>query len=175
MKIQVSETLPMSAERAFLLIRDDMSKLVPYLYDIETIRSTERREEGDQVHIVNLWQGDMARVPKAVRKFVKRELFSWTDYATWTTPTRSATWRLEPRVGTQAFECSGSTALVESGETCLLKMNIELIIHPGNVPGVPKFLVRKFQPQIEAAIRRQMEPNLRNLAVSVRSYLAAEG
>jgi len=175
MRIQVSEALPMSAEQAFLLIRDHMNKLVPYLYDIEEIRATERREEGDLVHIVNLWQGDMAQVPSAVRKFVKRELFSWIDYATWTTPTRSGTWRLEPRVGARAFECSGTTALVEDGETCVLEMDIELVIHPGNVPGVPKFLVRKFQPQIEAAIRRQMEPNLRNLAISVRSYVAAEG
>lgn len=175
MKIQVSEALPLSAEQAFLLIRDNMSKLVPYLYDIEEIRATDRREEGDQVHIINLWQGDMTRVPGAVRKFVKRDLFSWTDYATWTTPSRSASWRLEPRVGARAFECSGTTALVEDGENCLLEMDIELVIHPGNVPGVPKFLVRRFQSQIEAAIRGQIEPNLRNLAISVRAYVAAEG
>jgi hypothetical protein len=54
-------------------------------------------------------------------------------------------------------------------------MDIDLVIHPGNVPGVPKFLVRKFQPQIESAIRSQMEPNLKNLAVSVRAYVAAGG
>jgi hypothetical protein len=135
---------------------------------------TERREEGDQVHIVNLWQGDMSRVPGGVRRFVKRELFSWTDYATWTTATRSASWRLEPRIGARAFDCSGTTALIEDGEGCRLEMDIDLVIHPGNVPGVPKFLARRFQPQIEAAIRTQIEPNMKNLAVSVRAYVAAQ-
>jgi len=174
MRIQVSEMLPLSAEEAFLLIRDNMSKLVPYLFDVEEIRVTDRREEGDQVHIVNLWQGDMTRVPGGVRKFVKRDLFSWTDYATWTTTTRSATWRLEPRVGARAFDCSGTTSLIEEGESCRLEMDIDLVIHPGNVPGVPKFLARRFQPQIESAIRTQIEPNMKNLAVSVRAYVAAQ-
>jgi hypothetical protein len=173
MKIQVSEALPLSAEDAFLLIRDNMSKLVPYLYDIQEIRATERREEGDQVHIVNVWQGDLARVPAGVKKFVKPELFSWTDYATWDTKTRRGSWRLEPLVGSRAFDCVGTTAFVETGDLCRLEMDIDLVIHPGNVPGVPKFLVRKFQPQIESAIRSQMEPNLKNLAVSVRAYVAA--
>jgi hypothetical protein len=174
MRIQVSESLPLSAEEAFLLIRDNMSKLVPYLFDIEEIRVTERREDGEQIHIVNLWQGDLTRVPAGVRKFVKRDLFSWTDYATWNTATRSASWRLEPRVGARAFDCSGTTALVEDGDTCRLEMDIELVIHPGNVPGVPKFLARRFQPQIESAIRTQIEPNMKNLAVSVRAYVAAQ-
>ncbi len=175
MRIQVSEPLPLSAEDAFLLIRDNMSALVPHLFDIEDIRVTERREEGDCVHIVNLWQGDLSRVPNGVRKFVKRDLFSWTDYATWTTTTRSATWRLEPRIGARAFDCSGTTALAEEGATCRLEMDIDLVIHPDNVPGVPKFLARRFRPQIEAAIRTQIEPNMKNLAVSVRAYVAAQG
>lgn len=174
MKIQVSEPLPLSAEDAFLLIRDDMSKLVPHLYDIESIEVAERREDGDTVHLVNVWQGDIGRVPGRVQKFVKRDLFSWTDYATWTTATRSAIWRLEPRVGARAFECSGTTALVEDGAQSRLEMDIDLVIHPGNVPGIPKFLAKKFQPQIESAIRTQIEPNMKNLAVSVRAYVAAQ-
>lgn len=173
MKIQVSEPLPLEADEAFLLIRDNMPKLVPYLYDIETISVTERREDGDEVHIVNLWRGDMSRVPSAVRKFVKPDLFSWTDYATWSTAGRSARWRLEPRVGARAFECAGTTRILAEGETCRLEMDIDLEIHPENVPGVPKFLARRFRPQIEAAIRKQIEPNMKNLAVSVRAYVAA--
>ena len=56
------------------------------------------------------------------------------------------------------------------GETSLLQMEIDLQIHPQNVPGVPKFLARKFRPQIEAAIEKQITPNMRNLAVSIRRY-----
>ena len=175
MKIRVSEPLPLGAEETFLLLRDNMPTLVPFLYDIESIEVTDRREEQDSVHIVNLWQGDMARVPAAVRKFVKRELFSWTDYATWSIAGRSASWRLEPRVGARAFDCSGTTVIVEDGATCRLEMDITLDIHPENVPGIPSFLARKFRPQIEAAIRKQIEPNMKNLAVSIRRYAEARG
>ena len=43
--------------------------------------------------IVNLWQGDMSRVPAGVRRFVSPELISWKDHAVWNTAGRSATWR----------------------------------------------------------------------------------
>jgi len=175
MRITVSEPLPLPADEVFHLLRDDMPRLVPYLYDIEKIEVTERKEDGDAVHIVNLWFGDTSKVPAAVRKFVKPELFSWKDHASWTSSDRKATWRLEPRVGARAFDCAGTTQLVPDGDTCLLEMDIDLQIHPENVPGVPKFLARKFQPQIEAAIEKQITPNMRNLAVSIRRYADSRG
>jgi len=41
------------------------------------------------------------------------------------------------------------------------------------VPGVPKLLARKFRPQIEGIIEKQVSPNLKNLATSVRRYVAS--
>jgi hypothetical protein len=52
-------------------------------------------------------------------------------------------------------------------------MDIDLVTHPGNVPGVPKFLAKKFQPQIEAAIEKQIAPNMKNMALSIRRYAEA--
>ncbi len=170
MKILVSEPIPLTVDDAFHLMRDDMPSLVPFLYDIERFVVTERREEGDLVHITNLWHGDMSRVPGPVKKFVKPELFSWKDHAVWTTSTMSARWWLEPRVGARAFECEGTTRLWADGEQTMLSMDIDLVTHPGNVPGVPKFLARKFQPQVEAAIEKQIAPNMKNMAVSIRRY-----
>jgi len=175
MKIIVSEPLPLSADEAFYLIRDDMPSLVPYLYDIERIEVVERTEEGDTIRLVNMWYGDMAKIPRAVRKFIKRELVTWKDYATWTTHDRCSRWRLEPSIGVGVFECAGSTTLTEDGDTCLLEMDINLEIYPEKVPGVPKLLARRFRPQIEAVIEKQVSPNLRNLALSVRRYVEAKG
>ena len=174
MKINVSEPLPLSVDEVFHLLRDDMPSLVPFLFDIERIQVTDRREEDERVHIVNLWFGDMSKVPGAIRKFVKQDLFSWKDHATWTTSTTAATWRLEPRVGAKAFECSGTTRIHAEGEQTMLSMDIDLLIHPENVPGVPKFLARKFRPQIEAAIEKQITPNMKHLAVSIRRYAASK-
>ncbi|MBN93505.1 MAG: hypothetical protein CL928_05445 [Deltaproteobacteria bacterium] len=173
MKINVAEPLPLSADEAFHLIRDDMPSLVPYLYDVERIEVVDRSEEGEKVHLVNLWYGDMEKVPKPVRRFVKRDLMTWKDHATWTDHDRCAHWRLEPRMGGGVFDCTGTTQLVPDGDTCLLKMDIDLDIHPERVPGVPKLLARKFRPLIEDTIVKQITPNLRNLAISIRRYVDA--
>lgn len=174
MKIVVSEPIPLSADEAFHLMRDDMPALVPFLYDISRIEVTDRREDGEIVHLVNHWYGDLSKVPGPVRRFASQDLFSWKDHAAWTTSTRSARWRLEPRVGAQAFECSGTTALVAvDGDSARLTMDIDLQIHPERVPGVPKLLARKFRGQIESAIERQITPNMKNMAVSIRRYAAS--
>jgi len=174
MKIIVSEPLPLSADEAFYLIRDDMPSLVPYLYDVERIEVIDRKEDGETINLVNMWYGDMDKIPRPVRRFIKRELVTWKDYATWTTHDRCSRWRLEPRIGAKVFECSGTSQLTEDGETCLLEMNINLQIYPERVPGVPKILARKFRPQIENAIEKQVSPNLKGLASSIRRYVEAK-
>jgi hypothetical protein len=175
MKIHVSESVPLSADEVFHLLRDDMPKLVPYLYDVERIDVVERREDGDRTHIVNLWFGDMSKVPGPVRPFVKPELISWKDHATWTTSSKTATWRLEPRIGARAFDCNGTTRILSNSASATLAMDIDLEIHPENVPGVPRLLANRFRGQIEEAIAKQITPNLKNLAVSIRRYAEARG
>lgn len=172
MKLTVSEPLPLPADEVFHLLRDHMPLLVPYLYDISRIEVTDRVEEGDTVRLINHWYGDMDSVPGPVRKFASQDLFSWKDHASWSTENRAATWRLEPRVGAAVFECRGTTSVHEEGNTSSLHMDIDLQIHPTRVPGVPKFLAKRFAPQVEAAIARQLTPNMKNLAVSIRRYAA---
>jgi hypothetical protein len=55
MRIDLSDPIPLSVEEAFLLLRDDMPSLVPYLDDCESITVTQRKEEGDAVSLVNRW------------------------------------------------------------------------------------------------------------------------
>jgi hypothetical protein len=174
MKILVSEPLPLPAQEVFLLLRDDMPALVPYLHDVASITVTSRRDEPDAVHLVNLWQGDTAAIPGPIRKFARPELFSWNDHASWTTANRTARWRLEPRVGARVFDCQGVTSVHERGATSHLQMDIDLVIHADAVPGVPKLVARRLQPQVEMAIERQLTPNMRRLAESIRAYAASK-
>tara|TARA_Y100001968_G_scaffold218637_1_gene201311 strand:- start:1260 stop:1793 length:534 start_codon:yes stop_codon:yes gene_type:complete len=173
MKIQVSEPLPLSADEAFYLIRDDMPSLVPFLYDVERIEVVTRSEDEGTVELVNMWYGDLDKIPRPVRRFIKRELLTWKDYATWTAQDRTSRWRLEPSIGGKVFECAGTSKLIEDGDSCLLEMDINLEIYPEQVPGVPKLLARKLRPQLEQIIEQQVSPNLRNLATSVRRYVAS--
>jgi hypothetical protein len=175
MKIHVSDDLPLPADEVFHLVRDRMPELVPFLHDVEDITVTSRTDEGDTVHIVNLWRGSMDRVPRPVQKFLKPELASWNDHAVWTTADRKATWRLEPRIGAQVFECHGTTQIQETdGDGCRLVLDIDLQIHAERVPGVPKLLARKFRGRIEETIAGMLTPNMRNLSTSIRAWAREE-
>jgi len=177
MRIDLSDPIPLSVQEAFLLLRDNMPSLVPYLDDCESITVTER-QEGDgleTVSLVNRWVADMSRVPAAVQKFATKDLLSWDDHATWTASTTSCTWRLQPLRGTRLFECSGTTSVVPDGEHARLTMAIDLTIYPENVPGVPRFIAKRIRPQAEKIISDKLVGNMRALAVSIQRYHAAQG
>jgi hypothetical protein len=171
MRFQVADPVPMPAQEVFLLIRDEMPKLVPFLHDIDRIEVASRREEGDVVHLLNVWYASSERVPGALKKFLKPEFFSWKDHASWTGATRSATWRLEPRAGASIFECSGTTGIEDAGSgTSRITMDIHLEVHPDKVPGIPGFIGRSLRGEVEEFVSKMLTPNMRNLAASVRKY-----
>ncbi len=172
MHIDVDESVPLPADEVFHLLRDDMPALVPYLHDVDRIEVVQREERGeDEVFILNHWFGSMDKVPRALRAFVKPELMSWTDHATWTTSARQASWHLESRVGRDIFDCTGTTRIVEvDDETSRVVMDVQMEIHPEHVPGVPRLVARKVRGQLEKLIAGQLTPNMRNLAGSIRRY-----
>jgi hypothetical protein len=175
MRFDISDPVPLTADATFLLLRDDMPALVPFLEDAESITVTNRREDGDVVHLVNRWQGSTAKIPGALRTVVKPDLISWDDYASWTASTRSCTWRLQPPRGGGVFQCSGTTRITEDGPHARVSMTIDLEIHPEKVPGVPSFLANRVRGQIEEFIGKQLTANMKNLAGSVRKYADAKG
>ncbi len=176
MRIDLSDPIPLSVDEAFLLLRDDMPSLVPYLDDCASITVTERTESEDlaTVSLVNRWVADMSRVPAAVKRFATAELLSWDDHATWTASTKSCAWRLQPLRGTRLFDCSGTTSVVEDDSGARLTMAIDLVIYPENVPGVPRFIAKRIRPQAEKIISDKLIGNMRALAISIQRYQAAQ-
>lgn len=171
MKIDISDTVPLSADETFHLLRDDMPALVPYLYDVDRIEVIEREEDGDVVRILNHWYGSLDKVPRALRAFVKPKLMSWIDHAEWSTVRRQASWWLESMVGDDVFDCTGTTTIEELGaDSARMKMAIDLQIYPEKVPGIPRLVARKVRGQIENLIAGQLTPNMKNLSVSIRRY-----
>ena len=172
MRIDLSDPIPLSVDEAFLLLRDDMPSLVPYLDDCESITVTRRDASDDleTVSLVNRWVANMSRVPPALQKFATKDLLSWDDHATWTASTKSCSWRLQPLRGTRLFECSGTTSVVAEGEGTRLTIAIDLVIYPENVPGVPRFIAKRIKPQAEKVISEKLVGNMRALSVSIRRY-----
>ena len=62
MRIDLSDPIPLSADEAFLLLRDDMPSLVPYLGDCEPITVTISEGRVDLTVDVALNVGEASRV-----------------------------------------------------------------------------------------------------------------
>jgi len=161
-----------SANKVFLLIRDEMPSLVPYLDDVQEIVVTQRREEGTSVHITNLWKGSADKAPKLVQKFLSPELLSWKDHATWHQgEVCYATWRLEPKVGGRLFECSGKTSIRETTPgACEIQIQGDLRIYPERLPGVPRLLAGKLRGKVESFVVNMLVPNMQTMARGVQNY-----
>jgi hypothetical protein len=157
-------------DKVLILVRDEMPKLVPYLNDVEEILVLEKREEADAVHYDNLWRASSNSAPVMVRKFLSPELLSWRDIARWPQGKTHAEWRLEPKVGSSLFECTGTTSLIEVPGGVQFKIEGDLNIYPERVPGVPRLLAGRLRSKIEAWVVDMIVPNLQTMARGVQAY-----
>ena len=173
MRIDIADSVPLSPQETFLLIRDRMPELVPHMDGCESIVVTSRTEDGDVVRLVNRWVLSLDQVPAAAARFASKELVTWDDHANWSASTRSCSWRLQPLKDLKIFSCSGTTRIEEEGAGARLVMAIDLEIYPERVPGLPGFIARPLRPQIEQFISTRVAGSMRNLAVSIRRYAAA--
>ena len=170
MHLHISDPLPLSAEDALILIRDQMPTLVPYLEGTSAITVLERSDDGDTSQIMNRWQADGSQAPRALRPFLTPELLSWIDHATWSREARQARWRLEPAMGGSLFTCSGTTTVIPKGDTSELSIEVDFEVYPAQVPGIPKLLARGLKPQVERFIGDILTSSLRQLSQSISRY-----
>jgi hypothetical protein len=146
MRFEIKDSIPLSLEEAFLLIRDEMPALVPFMPDTEEITVLSREDLEDEVKIVNRWRASLEKIPSALRSFVKPEMLSWNDHARWTEADHTARWELEALGSSKLFSCRGETSMLEEGGQVYLKIIVNFEIYPEHVPGIPKFLARKLGP-----------------------------
>ena len=172
MKFEVQDPIPFEAEEAFLLLRDEMSALVPFMEDTESINVMSREESEGEVRLTNHWQASMNKIPSALRSFVKPEMLSWHDHAVWTSEDRTGRWTLEALGSDKLFSCEGETSVVSEGETSSLKITLTFEVYPEKVPGIPKFLAKKIGSQVEKLIGEILSANMRQMAQSMSSYAA---
>ena len=172
MKFEVSDPIPFSVDDAFLLIRDRMPSLVPYMKDTESIEVQERTDDGDVVKIVNRWQASSGQIPKALQTLIKPEYLSWIDHATWSTENKQAQWRLEAIGSDRLFSCTGVTSIRPHSDPqhAQLVIDVSFEIHPENIPGIPTFLAKRLTGQVEKFIGDVLQTNMRQLSKSMTQY-----
>jgi hypothetical protein len=170
MKFEVSDPIPFEANEAYLILRDDMSKLVPFMEDTDEINVLSREEGEGQVKLTNHWKASMKKIPSAIRGFVKPEMLSWHDHVVWTDSDRTGRWELEALGSDKLFSCRGETSVIEVGGETQLKISVNFEIYPEKVPGIPKFLAKKIGAQVEKLIGDILSSNMRQMAHSMSSY-----
>jgi len=151
--------------------RDEMPDFVDFLPNVRGIEVQERREDGENVELVNVWHGG-GEIPAPLAKIVGENALSWTDAARWLSDEWLCEWKIQTHAFTEAVSCRGVNNFVEldNGRT-RLEIHGEISIDMKRVRGVPNFLAGSIGPKIEKFLVRQITTNLTSVSDALTRYL----
>lgn len=160
-------------DEVYVILRDKLTSLVPYLDNVAAIEELERSEKAGGQHVLNRWRADPGQVPSLARNFLKPEMLEWLDHADWDDAGKHVDWRIESAVFKGLYTCSGRNRVVESGGVVKIIISGELKVDSGKIPGLPRLLAGKIVPVIEGYLVDRMKPNMASLGTGVSRFLAA--
>jgi hypothetical protein len=172
MDINVVSILGFSRDKVFDAYRDNLPDMVQYLPNISKIEVADRGEPDEHtVTFENHWFAD-APIPKLAQAFIKPEMLKWVDYAKWNSEEHSCEWRIETFFMKEAVQCSGkNTFKVLDDNRMEMTINGDLTVNVKGVPGVPRLLAGKIQPQLEKFIIALITPNFHKINSGIEQYL----
>lgn len=173
MDLLVDSALSHPRSVTFAAYRDRLSELVPHLPNIRAIEVRERRDEASLVRLYNVWRGG-SEIPAIARALVSESMLSWDDHACWDAERWICSWRIEPHVFRQAFECHGENRFVELAEGSRLEIRGVLRIDGSKLTGVPRPLQARAGRAVEELIAAKIAPNLLAVARALEQVLSAE-
>lgn len=156
-----------------------MEDIVPFLPSVESIETLEKGEESDgKIRVVRRWQGTSDSAPAAIRGFLSREHLAWIDTAIWTPAEWKVDWTLSTSMS-KLYDCGGANYYepepADPEGSTRMRITGELVVYPERLPGIPKFLARKFAPQVEKFVINLITPNLTDVAKGLQGYLDEQG
>lgn len=173
MRIDVDARVPFDRELVFKTYRDNLPELVPYLPNVKSIEVLERKDEGPTSTLKNLWTAK-GEIPKIAQGFLKPEMLSWYDFATWNQGSFSNEWRIQMRVMEKVVDCRGANTFEAEGSGTVLHIRGELNLNLKEVPGVPRFLAGTAGPAVEKFVVGLLKPNLVEVSKGIEQYLRAK-
>jgi hypothetical protein len=171
MDLRADSRLAFPPELVFVVYRDDILKLLPYLGNVRAIEVRSRKEAGPIVEMVNDWTGG-GDIPAAVRAVLSEAMLSWTDHASWDRDQLWCDWRIETRAFTEAVHCAGRNAFETDGAGgTFLRIRGTLAIDPKKLRGVPGFLAGKIAKAVESFLVEKIQTNLVDTVKGLTAYL----
>lgn len=161
-------------QQVYLIIRDKMVELVPFMDNVSEIEVMQREERPRGPKILNRWQADAGQVPAIARKFLRPEMLQWLDHADWVDAETLVHWRIESAVFKGMYSCEGINSVVADGDGARIVVSGDLSVDPSRIPGLPRLLTKKVLPTIERYFVERMKPNMASLGSGVQRFLAAQ-
>lgn len=174
MKFTVIDEIPFPIDQVFKTHRDKLPDMVDYMPNIDKIVVESRDEDGDEVHLINIWHAAETEVPGVARPFIKPELLRWTDRATWNEDEHTVEWNIELGFLPDAITCRGFNEFEEFDGITRITMEGELIVDAAKIPGVPRLLAKKLGGAVEKFVVGLIEPNLRETNKIVSRYMSED-
>lgn len=162
-----------TVDEVYVIIRDRLPELVPFLDNVSAITELERNERPGGQHVLNRWRADAGQVPSLIRGFLKPEMLEWLDHADWNDDGKHVDWRIESAVLKGLYSCSGRNRVVAAGDGVRIVISGELKVDPSRIPGLPRLLAGKIVPTLEGYLVDRMKPNMASLGTGVSRFLAA--
>jgi hypothetical protein len=170
MDIRADARIPFPRGQVFAAYRDEISGLVPYLPNVQSVEVTSRKEGEGVLELVNEWRGG-GDVPAAIRAVLGDSL-AWTDYAAWHQDDLRCDWRTKTHAFSDALDCSGTNRFLDDGSgKTILEIRGGLAIDPKKIRGVPSFLAGKVARTVEEFLVGKIQANLVETGVALSKYL----
>lgn len=171
MELKSTTVVNAPLEVVYSLVKDELTKIVPYLPNVESIEVLEKSDQDNVTNVTNKWFAK-AEIPGAVKKFIKPEIFSWKDVAVWDNEKHEVKYSLQSFLANDLFDADGHNIFKAIGDDQTeLTINCSVKIYPEKVPGVPRLLARTVSPAIESLIEKLLGPNLSSLGQGLNDYL----
>ncbi len=172
----VKDQVSFEREKFFEAFRDKVGELHHHLPDIDKIETLERKEVDDNtMKVVNHWKANGAQLPKALRMFIKPDLMSWKEHATYNKNEWASDWSIEMEFLKDAISCEGKITFEDKGDnTTEVVITGDLKIDPTKIPGLPKIGAGKIGKKIEDFAIPMITSNLSQYIKGVKSYLEGQ-
>jgi hypothetical protein len=159
-------------EVVWITVRDQLSDLVPFMEDMESITPLRREDQAEGIVCLdNLWQAKPGSILRQ-SPYVRPEMFAWIDSAEWHPRSYTCHWHIESKFVPDALQCSGVTsyepALGGRGARVTFEGQIGLI--STSLPGLP-FLDDAFLSGFELLASSLIPRNMRKLTEAVGAFL----
>ena len=172
MELKARTRMPFPRELVYRTIRDRLPELAPYMPNVKEIQMKERVEDGPRVRFLNIWFGK-TEIPAIAQRYVKPELFQWTDKAVWDESDFSCEWAIETHAWPGVVVCSGRNVYVTIGNETELQINGTLTLNLDKAP-IPRLFVGTVRPIVEKLIVAGLTPNLTSIGDAVGGFLKAQ-